>query len=229
MAENTAQERTEEATPKRKRDVRKKGQVPRSKELTTFASLMGAGLGILVYGRFLLSTLNDFMSSSFVLDRSAIFNSGQILVSLEQSVLDVFFVLLPLLLMVFAAIAASSFALGGFLFAPSLAAPKWERLNIIKGFGRMFSLKSLIELIKTIGKFLLVSVMVAIVFNQALPDLLQLSVLPLERALSFAGSLALWCFFAYSLVLVFIVLIDVPFQLFEHQKQIRMTRQELKD
>ena len=93
----------------------------------------------------------------------------------------------------------------------------------------MFSLKSLLELVKTIGKFLLVSIMVAVVLSQVFPSLLQLSVLPLERALDFAGSLALWCFFAYTLVLIFIVLMDVPFQLFEHQKQIRMTRQELKD
>ena len=229
MAENTTQERTEEATPKRKRDSRKKGQAPRSRELTTFVSLMAAGLGILVYGEILLSALNGFVASSLTIERSAIFNPQQLLISLEQGVTQVFFVLLPLLLIVFFAIGASSFALGGWIFSPSLAAPKWERLNIIKGLGKMFSLKSLLELVKTIGKFLLVSVMVAVVLSQALPNLLQLSVLPLERALDFAASLALWCFFAYSLVLVFIVLMDVPFQIFEHQKNIRMTRQELKD
>ncbi len=229
MAENSAQERTEEATPKRKRDSRKKGQVPRSRELTTFVSLMAAGLGILVYGNILISALNSFITSSLIIERQAIFNPQQVVISLGQGVTEVLIVLMPLLLMVFFAITASSFALGGWIFSPSLAAPKWERLNMIKGLGRMFSLKSLLELVKTIGKFLLVSIMVAVVLSQVLPNLLQLSVLPLERALDFAASLALWCFFAYTLVLVFIVLMDVPFQLFEHQKQIRMTRQELKD
>ena len=118
MAENTAQERTEEATPKRKRDSRKKGQVPRSRELTTFVSLMAAGLGILVYGRILISALNGFISNSLMIERSAIFNSQQILVSLQQGVTEVFIVLLPLLLVIFFAISASSFALGGWIFSP---------------------------------------------------------------------------------------------------------------
>lgn len=229
MAENTAQERTEQATPKRLRDVRKKGQVPRSKELTTFVSLLAAGVGILLFGQYLIAGISETLVQGLTIDHSAAFDSSKILIELHQTILKTVSFAAPLLLLVFLSITASSFALGGWMFKLSLAVPKWERLDLIKGMGRMFSLRSLLELVKTIAKFLLVSAMVVVILSLVVGDLLQLSVMPLDRALRFAGSLALWCFFAYSLVLVVIVAMDVPFQLMEHQKKIKMTRQEVKD
>ncbi len=229
MAENTAQERTEQATPKRLRDVRKKGQVPRSRELTTFVSLMAAGLGILLFGQFLIAGISDTLAQGLTVSHQEALDSSRILVAMRETLVSTLVIVAPLLALIFIAIASSSFALGGWIFNFTLAAPKWERLDMVKGFGRMFSLKSLLELVKTIAKFLLVSSMVALILSQIIGDLLQLPVLPLERAMSFAGSVALWCFFAYSLVLVFIVAMDVPFQLMEHQKKIKMTRQEVKD
>ena len=229
MAENTAQERTEQATPKRLQDVRKKGQVPRSKELTTFVSLLAAGVGILLFGQYLMAGISETLVEGLTIDRSAGFESTRILTQMHQTMLSTVAFAAPLLLLVFLSIAGSSFALGGWMFKLSLAVPKWERLDLIKGLGRMFSMRSLLELIKTIAKFLLVSAMVVVILSLVLSDLLQLLVLPLERALQFAGTLALWCFFAYTLVLVVIVAMDVPFQLMEHRKKIMMTRQEVKD
>ena len=84
MAENTAQERTEEATPKRLQDVRKKGQVPRSRELSTFVSLMAAGVGLLIFGKYLITGITEHMARGLTLNRSQIFDSTQVMAGLED-------------------------------------------------------------------------------------------------------------------------------------------------
>lgn len=229
MAENSAQEKTEEATPKRKLDSRKKGQVPRSKELNTFTSLMAAGVAMLLFGNQIVSDITTLLTDHLSFSREAAFSEAVIANQLSTASADFLLLLTPLLVSLLCVSLVSPVALGGFIFNVSLIQPKLERISFAKGFGRIFSSKSLLELPKALGKFVLVAGVAIFVLNLAMEDIYSLSLQPFTSALSSAGWLFVWCFFGFSSVLILVVAIDVPFQLWEHRKQIRMTKQDTKD
>lgn len=229
MAENSAQEKTEEATPKRKLDSRKKGQAPRSKELQTFTSLVAAGFAMLLFGGAIVDGLLETLQSSLTFRREMAFNDVALTMQMSSAVNSFVVLLLPLFVTLFFASFASSMALGGWIFSFNQVQPKLERLSPIKGLGKIFSIKSLIELPKSLGKFFLVAAVAVLVLNQAIEDIYSLSLQPLMQGLSAAGNLMIWCFFGFSSVLIIVVMIDVPVQLMEYRKQLKMTKQETKD
>lgn len=229
MAENSAQEKTEAATPKRKQDSRNKGQVPRSKELNTFTSLMAAGFAMLVFGGQIVNDISTLLLDHLAFSREAAFTDTGLSLQMSSAVLDFVILLAPLMVTVFIVSLLSPVALGGFIFNVSLIAPKLERISIGKGFGRIFSSKSLVELPKALGKFVLVAAVALFVLNLALEDIYRLSLQPIANALGSAGWLFIWCFFGFSSILILVVFIDVPFQIWEYSKQIRMTKQETKE
>jgi flagellar biosynthetic protein FlhB len=229
MAEDTAQEKTEEATPKRKLDSRKKGQVPRSKELQTFTSLIGAGFAMLFFGKGIVDDLLVSLQGNLSFERERAFSDPMMSMQMLSAVEGFVELLLPLFAMLFLASVMSSMALGGWIFSFSQVQPKFERLSPLKGAAKIFSIKSLVELPKSIGKFVLVAAVAVFVLNLALEDIYKLSLQPVMTALGSAGMLMIWCFFGFSFVLILVVLIDVPVQIWEHRKQLKMTKQETKD
>lgn len=229
MAENSAQERTEEATPKRKLDSRKKGQAPRSKELQTFTSLLAAGLAMLFFGENIVNGLTTSLQENLSFERELAFSNSALEMQMLSATQGFVFLLAPLFVTLFLASTMSSMVLGGWVFSFSQVQPKLERLNPLKGLAKIFSLKSLIELPKSIGKFILVAGAVVFVLNLALENIFKLSLQPVMSALGSAGTLMTWCFFGFSSVLIVVVAIDVPVQLWEHRKQLKMTKQETKD
>ena len=229
MAENSAQERTEAATPKKKQDTRKKGQVPRSKELNTFTSLIAAGVGMLMFGQQIITDIAQQIVNGLSFGRDAAFSDTVIFSRLGEATRDSLWMLLPLLLLMTVVTVASPLSLGGFTISGNQIAPKLERISIIKGLGRMFSPKSLMELVKALGKFLLVSATACAVLYSVVDDIILLPMMPLSEAYSQTGSLFIWCLMGFSSVLVVVALMDVPFQIWEFNKQIRMTKQEIKD
>ena len=229
MAEAQAQEKTEQATPKRLQDARKKGQVPRSRELNTVSSLLAAGLGMLFFGPRIVGEINQLLIENLSFSREAAFAESFIVNRLGESVVASVLMLLPLFSLLVLATLLSPFSMGGWVFNASLLAPKMERISLIKGFGRLFSPKSLMELVKAVGKFVLVTATTCLVLYLVLDQIVSLSLRPLREALSTAGSLAVWCMLGFSSVLILVAAADVPFQIWQHRRQLRMTRQEVKD
>lgn len=229
MSEHSAQERTEEATPKRREDTRKKGQVPRSKELNTVVSLLASGIGMMIFGKQIISDLNTLIKTGLSFGRDAAFSETVLPVSLMQALLDCLWMLLPLVSLLVLTTIASPLSMGGFVFSADQFAPKLERISIIKGMGRMFSPKSLMELVKALGKFFLVAGIACLVLYAVLDDILHLPLLPISEAFRETGQLFIWCLLGFSAILVLVAGIDVPFQMFEFRKQIRMTKQEVKE
>jgi len=229
MAEAQGQEKTEQATPKRLLDAKKKGQVPRSKELNTVSSLMAAGFGMLFFGPRIIEEIKLLLVENLSFGREAVFAESFVLARLGESTIAAVSMLLPLFGLLILATLLSPFSMGGWVFNATLLAPKMERISLIKGFGRLFSPKSLMELVKTIGKFLLVGTTTCLVLYLVLDQIVSLSLRPLTEALSAAGSLAVWCMLGFSSVLILVAAADVPFQVWQHRRQLRMTRQEVKD
>lgn len=229
MAEDTGQERTEDATEKKKEDSRKKGQVPRSKELNTLTSLLAGGVGMLIFGEKIIDDVSSILSDSLTFDRAAAFSETTITLQMGDSITKFIILLAPILILLACTAILSPLSLGGWVFSASQMAPKMERISLIKGFGRIFSSKSLMELVKALGKFVLVATVAFYVISQALDYIFILPLQPLAQAFNGTGMLFIWCFLGFSSVLILVVLIDVPFQIWDFKRQSKMTKQEVKD
>lgn len=227
--ESSSMEKTEEPTSKRLEDARKKGQIARSRELNTFASLLGAGLALLVLGPMLLEGLQGLLIHSLRFDHARAYDNLAMGSELYSALRESMVLVLPLLgFMVFITL-LSPLALGGFLFSTDQLMPKFERIDPFKGLARIFSTKGLLELFKAIAKFLLVATMVLFIFKLVLTDILSLPLQDMLPAITQSGSLLVTCFLGFSVVLLLVVAIDVPWQLWDFRQQMMMTKQEIRD
>ncbi len=229
MAVDRGQERTESATPKRLREAQEKGQVARSRELNTMVLLLAAAGGMLFLGGSLLHGLSDLMRGSLNLTRSTAMDASIGPQFFLHAVMTMLVRFAPLaLIMVFAAVLAP-LALGGWSFSPQALGFKWNRLDPIQGIGRIFSLRSLVELLKSLAKFVLLAVIATALMWHKVDALLGLGTEPLDVALPHLAHLLVWSLITLCLGLVVIAAIDVPFQLWDHARELKMTRQEVRD
>lgn len=229
MAADTGQERTEEATPKRLREAREKGQVPRSRELNSMALLIAAGGGFLMMGGSILSGLRDMLQRGLTIQNAQEIDADGLLEALGTTLLDSFLIVTPFLLLLVVIILLTPIGLGGWSFSMQAVSFKLEKLDPIKGLGRIFSLKGLMELLKVLAKFALVASISALIIWSLIEELAGLGDEPLQMALIHVAKLCGWSFLACSSGLVIIASIDAPFQLWQHNKQLKMTKQEIKD
>jgi flagellar biosynthetic protein FlhB len=232
MAEEGAssgQERTEEPTQKRLQDAKEKGQVARSKELnTTVILIVGASI-LLFMGERLGTGLTSLMKSGLKIERSWAFDGTMMTEVLGRTLMDALMLFLPFLVALVIATLMTPALMGGWSFSGKAMAPKFSKLNPIKGLGKLFSLKGLMELVKSLAKVILVGGTATLLISSLFGDLTALGSLGVERSLSHAFNMLGWSFLALSTVMVFISAIDVPFQLWQHKKQLKMTKQEVKD
>ena len=231
MAEenDNSQEKTEEATPRRLEKAREEGQTARSRELATMAVLMAGAAGLLMFGASLGAALEAIMRDSFVLERSAIYDTRHMSVQLIASTKEAALALSPILILLLVAAIIGSVGIGGLLFSTKAIAPKLSRMNPIKGLGRMFSLRSLIELVKAIAKVGLVMALAILILDLRTEDLLAIAEEPVVPAMEHVLWTLGWSFFFMAAATIIIAAIDVPFQIYDHQKKLRMTKQEVKD
>jgi flagellar biosynthetic protein FlhB len=229
MAEETSQERTEDPTPKRREDARKKGQVPRSRDFNTTVSLLAGGLGCMLLGPQMLAEVLDLLSAGLSFDRGTAFSDAAPQRLFHAALMSATWALAPLLALLFVCSLLGPLALGGWSFSAEALQPKLERISPVKGLARIFSANGLMELFKAILKFLLVASVAAACIWQLADWLLALGMGPLQQSVTEVALRFTWCFLMISAAMVAIALIDVPFQLWNHGRQLRMTRQEIKD
>jgi len=122
----------------------------------------------------------------------------------------------------------SSVSLGGLLFSGKALQPKFERLNPLKGVMRLFSAQTLVELLKTIAKAIVIGGIAAVVIWSYQDQMIALMYAPTTQALAAGMRLVALCCALIVAALLLIVLIDVPWQLYSHHKKLRMSRQDVK-
>jgi len=229
MAVDTGQERTEQPTPKRLREAREKGQVPRSKELNSMSLLMAAAGGFLLMGESLLSGMRDIMSRGLSIEHARTMDKQVIVETLGSMLMQSLGVIAPMLVLLTVVVIMTPLGLGGWSFSTKAISFKWEKIDPIKGIGRIFALRGLMELVKVLAKFALVAGISAAILLSMVHEILELGAESLQTALAHVANLCGWSFLASSSVLIVIAAVDVPFQLWQHRKQLRMTKQEVKD
>ncbi|MFO7955085.1 flagellar biosynthesis protein FlhB [Thioalkalivibrio sp.] len=230
MAENeSGQEKTEEPTPKRLREAKEKGQVPRSRELSTFLVLMAAGTFMLMFGPNMGAQLAEQMSNRLDFEPELAYDSSLLLPYLAQELFRTLRTLFPLFGVLVVAAVLAPIVIGGANFSWQAAAPKVSKLNPGKGLKRIFSWEGLMEFGKTFAKFVLISSVAVVVMSIFSDRLLMLGYEPVHQGIAHTAQLVLGTFIAVSAALIVVAAIDAPFQMWNHQKQLRMTRQEVKD
>lgn len=230
MAESeSGQERSEEATAKRQEKAREEGQIARSRELNTMFVMMAGAGGLLAYGPGIGAALCDQMRFNFTLPREAAFDTQLALAHLLHSVTAIGSALLPFLGLLLVAALAGPILMGGWLFSSSALLPKFARINPFSGLKRMFSLTALVELVKSLIKFSVLSGIAIAIINSMKAELMALSLQTLQAALANALHMAAWSVLGVSCGLILIALIDVPYQLFDHSRKLKMTKQEVRE
>ncbi|MEH6462877.1 MAG: flagellar biosynthesis protein FlhB [Shewanella psychromarinicola] len=230
MAENdSSQERDEEPTEKRLEQAREKGQVARSKELGTAAVLLAASVGFSMTGPAIAKGLHTIMKQLFTMERDQIFDTNSMfrvwgIVGDELAGPLISFIAL-LALVAF----LGNIVLGGISFSVKAFMPKGSKLNPMNGFKRMFGTQALVELTKGIAKFAVVALSAYFLLRFYFYDILTLSSDHLPGNVYHSLELLIWMFIVLCSSMLLIVIIDVPFQIWNHKKQLKMTKQEIKD
>ncbi len=230
MAESeSGADKSEEPTEKRLRESREKGQLARSRELSTVAVTLGGIGGLLASGGGLAQTLMVMMQGTFELSRETLLDEGSMASLLMGSGLMALEAIMPLLIALLIASIVGPVALGGWLFSANAMAPKVSRMNPAAGLKRMFSTQALVELLKALGKFLVVLSVALLVLSAYQDDLLSIAKQPLDLAIMHSVEIVGWCALWMACGLIIIAAVDVPFQLWSNKQKLMMTKQEVKD
>lgn len=230
MAENQdGQEKTEEPTSKKREESRRDGEVARSKELSTALLLLGGGAAMLIFGAWMGNKALDIFAFNMDLRRYDVITHAAMFTHLRASVWHALGVVLPLLIVLFFAGAISQIIVGGWNMTAKALMPKFSKMNPISGIKRIFSKNSLVEFVKSVAKVLLVGATSFIIIWGLKEEFAGLGAMALEPAIAKGSYLVVWSFLAISLSLIVVVLIDIPWQLHQHNEKLKMTRQEVKD
>ena len=230
MAQEESQEKTEEATPRKLREARKKGQVPKSRDINSILLL------IITFGMlaFFKSSINEklqaFMKVCFEQIAAAGQNQGgaTLLKGLLSQGLEVSTAILtPLLAVVFTVAILVSYLQVGGIFSIEPIKPSFKKINPVEGFKRIFKLRSFVELIKSAVKISLVFLIAVLVIKKYLPDLIIAVTASLPQTLVLTGKVLVSFIIKVAIFFLIIATFDLSYQRWQHFKDMRMTKYEV--
>ncbi|MDB2125066.1 fused FliR family export protein/FlhB family type III secretion system protein [Clostridium paraputrificum] len=223
------EEKTEEATPKKKSEARKKGQVARSKDVGLAITMVTCTLVILLLSSMIVGNLKDtmiyFLQSGMLQDINEMSIKSIVITILLKAALCILPVVIPIMI---AGIVASLMQTG-FLLTGEPLKPKFSKLNPISGFKNMFSKKSFVDLLKNLAVVTVIGFIGFLYVRDNYDKILQISNTYLPSLGGQVQDLVVGIFFQVSLVLVIIAAADYFVQFRFHQKDLRMTKQEIKE
>lgn len=229
MAEDSGQDKTEAPTGKRLADSRQIGQIPRSKELNTFVTLIVSSTLFIYMGGYMTDALREMMRHQFQLSREAVFDPATPLIYLKQAFAEGFLVIVPFMLVLMVADLLVPLLMGGWNFTTEAFEPKLSKLDPLAGIKKIVGIQGVVELIKAIIKTLLVAFVTWNLFKVYFDDFMGLSRLNVDQAIYRTADIIVFCLLILSATFLLVVMIDVPYQLWHHQHQMKMTKQEVRD
>lgn len=229
MAEESTGEKTEKPTSKKREDIRKKGEVAKSKELSSVAVLF-SGLFVLgISGSFMLSKIQEMMKRIF---SHPTINDQTVhgVMEFAQDPIITFIVIIgPLLAAVFIGAVLSNIMQVGFMLSGELIKPKLSKLNPFKGLKRLVSMQSLMELVKSILKLIIIGVTAYLTINHEMDNVSMLGELELGSIFYYIFAIFFKIFIRCTFAMAALAILDYGFQRWEFEKRIKMSKQEIKD
>jgi len=227
--EQTGQERTEEPTTRRLQQAREKGQVARSRELNTLLMLLPCAVALWVTGEMAMDAVRRLFSGALTPPTSTMKATEEVGAFLGYGLLSGLEMIVPFLALTVVVALLGPASMGGLIFSVQSMTPGLDKLDPIKGLGRIFSRKSLLELVKSLLKFFLVSGVAALVLLSFERQVMGLISLPVGEGIAQAGRMIMLTLILLSASLILVVAIDVPFQLWDHNRKLRMNKTEEED
>ena len=230
MPESSGQERTEKATPKKRSEARRKGQVAQSREIPSVVILMTALTFFYFGGSWMFWNLSEFIGGVYQnIDTFRLNTAADVSAFSVEIFKKLFTILIPFFLPLLIAAAIANIGQFGFEMHLDPIRPKLTKLNPISGVKKLFSLKSLVELAKSIMKILIIGgIAYALIKSEmeGFPPLMQLGV---GQILLFIAKAAFKIIFLVCLALIILAFLDYVYQRWQHEENLKMTKQEVKD
>ncbi|UGB32688.1 flagellar biosynthesis protein FlhB [Metabacillus sp. B2-18] len=224
-----AGEKTEKATPRKKQDARKKGQVAKSADVITAISLLAIFLSFLFIGAFMRDRILLMMRGTF---------QDYLLIELsDQNVHDLFItsayqsaiILAPVMGVALVAGILANYLQVGFLFSTEAIQMKLNKLDPIQGFKRIYSMRAIVELLKSLLKITFVGFVTFSVLWLDIENVLRLSHMTVEQSLIYIATLTVKMGLFASAALLLLSLLDYLYQRYDYEKNLKMSKQDIKD
>ena len=229
MAEHSAQERTEAPTARKLRKARDEGQVARSGEVPTAAVVIGGMLCLLMAGGWFAYMTSQLLASGLQFDRKTLVQPLLLPAAFGAQLLSGLWLVAPIMVVTAVVALLVTSVNGGYLFSLKAVQLKFDKLNPLEGFKRMFGPTAFVELGKALLKFLLVVGVLAWSIAAEFDALMKLGRMDLQPALALAGRVILQSSLWVALSLALVAAIDLPYQRHRFMSRMRMTKQEVKD
>ncbi|MBA9024853.1 MULTISPECIES: flagellar biosynthesis protein FlhB [Bacillaceae] len=224
-----AGEKTEKATPKKKQDSRKKGQVAKSQDVNTSINLLTIFLLLLFVGPYMFEKITrlllEFFQHSLLLQVTE--ENAPLLLS--EVLKEMGFILAPILVAALIAGVAANYMQIGFMFSTETIQLKLEKLDPIKGFKRIFSIRAIVELLKSMLKISVVGLVTFFVIWQRMDEIMTLSKKSIGNAMTTLADITVKVGIYASIALLVLSLLDYLYQKYDYEKNIRMSKQDIKD
>jgi flagellar biosynthetic protein FlhB len=228
VAEDSDLEKTEAATPRRLQKAREEGQIVRSRELSTFALLAAGFYGVWGMSGSIGEHLQNMLRASLTFDHAGSFETSRMLLGAGAASREGLYALLPILAFTGLAALLAPMALGGWQLSSKALEPKFSRLNPITGLGRMFSINGPIQLGMSLAKTLVVGIIGGTAIWHRRDEFLALATQPLHIALSSSMHLIAVCCGVTVAGMFAVAALDVPYQIWQFNKKLRMSKEEVK-
>lgn len=224
-----AGEKTEKATPKKRLDEREKGKVVKSQDVNTAILLLLCFLGFMAFGSFMKEGMMNLYTDGFTEYIHWDLTAANVHQMFVKYTLDAVKIVIPIMLIALVGGLAANLMQVGFLFTTEPLKFDLKKLDPIKGAKRIFSIRALVELLKSFFKIGLIG---TITFGILWINRDEMMLLPFktpEIALAFFGQIALTMGLAATLALLFLAVFDYAYQRYDHEKNLRMSKQDIKD
>jgi flagellar biosynthetic protein FlhB len=229
MADSEQGDKTEDATPKRLQDAREHGQIPRSRELGNFATMIGGSAVLVAIGGSLGGRLAQIMRSGLSISPDRLADTHSMTAALSDGIVGTLWILMPIFGVLVVLVLLAAIALGGWNFSPGAMAPDFSRLDPLSGVMRLFGLQGWSELAKALLKCVVVGGVCAGVTMHLFAPAMALGHMTPRTAIGGAAGLLARAFVWLSASLAVIAAVDVPLQIFQFNRSMRMSLQEVRD
>lgn len=228
-SDSDMQEKTEEATPQRRDDFRKQGQVAQTRELSSALALFGLALLIYFMGRLFIEQFFHIYNDMYGRQIVETVKTGNIFPALTYAFKKIFLITFPVYVITFCLGLASTVVQVGFLFTNETLQPNLKKINPLEGMKRLFSLKAVVEGLKAVFKFSLVGLVIYMVLKSEIHVIPKLIFGETAQIINYVGLLAFKTMSSIGAVMLILAGFDYLFQRFDLEKQMRMTKQEVKE
>jgi flagellar biosynthetic protein FlhB len=229
MAEENFGEKTEQPTPKKRKELRDKGEVAKSRELPSVAILLSALIALSLFGSYTYSHIQVIMKGAFSLPTMNDLSIPEFLIFAQEVVTDFILALCPLLAAIFITAILSNIMQVGFVLSGESIMPKLSKIDPIKGFGRLFSKQGFMELFKSLIKLVIVSGIAYLTVKSEMNTVAHLGEMELNSIFAYIFIVFFKIFIRCGMAMIFLAVMDYAFQKWEFEKRNKMTKQEVKD